>query len=170
MNLAAMSRMASSRDELPDTGVGMGSPLSGMLQSEVGLEEVCWARRLLRIQLLTFSPGQPPLPQPQISSLDLCSVPREVVPNRLPTQNLLGTPTLLSFLSFGFFIPTAMLLIINYYKCAISDWQNKLLYIHIMECCIAISIQVMQDLAWKDGHHILLWERSWLQCDLNFKY
>lgn len=41
VNLAAMSRMASSRDELPDTGVGVGNPLSGMLQSEVGLEEVC---------------------------------------------------------------------------------------------------------------------------------
>lgn len=146
-------------------------PPSRMLKCEAGLQEVCWARRLLRIFLpLTFSPGPRPLPQPLISSPDLCSICREVALNCLPTQNLVGTPTLLSFLSFRFFVPTAMLLIINYYKCATSDWWNNLLYIHIMECCVAIYVEVMEDLMWKDGHHTLLCERSWLPCDLNFKY
>lgn len=41
VNLAAMSWMALSRSELPDTVVGMGNPPSGMLQSEVGFQEEC---------------------------------------------------------------------------------------------------------------------------------
>lgn len=118
VNLAVMSWMALSGNELPDTGMGSGEP---PLRDDVegsgasgGMVNKMIPRTL---PPLTFSRASGPPLQPHISSQDLFSSTTKWT----PLLRTLSVSQPAPFPSFRFYLPTAVLLTINYYKGATSD-------------------------------------------------
>lgn len=137
--LSNMSWMASSSGSSWTQKWGWGTPFQGSCR-------VKWGSRRDAEQddfqePLPWPAFSPPTPDPQ-PGFPQC-LPRggaKLTPHSEPSLHT----NLLSFLSFRFHLPTAMFLIINYYKAATSDWQKELLYIHLMECCVAIYPEVVK--------------------------